>query len=109
MNKKEFIKEIQNKVVKEYQEKISEEKVRYIVDTVFETISEQLIQGEKVTIFGFGTFSTYYLTAREGVMKLYDRAFYMAGRNVPSLRFAKDLKAKVATNSTKMETDNEIQ
>ena len=61
MNKTELI----EKVAKE--SALSKSAAEQVVNSVFSAIAESMKTGEKVTLAGFGTFSTAERAAREGV------------------------------------------
>lgn len=61
MNKKELIEAVS--VKKELTKKEAEE----LVDTIFETITDSLLDGNKVLISGFGTFKVHHRKERKGV------------------------------------------
>ncbi|MFQ6862673.1 MAG: HU family DNA-binding protein [Beduini sp.] len=61
MNKKELVEAVSIK--KELTKKEAED----LVDTVFDTITDSLLEGNKVLISGFGTFKVNHRKERKGV------------------------------------------
>ncbi len=61
MNKKELVEAVSLK--KEMTKKEAED----LVDTVFDTITDSLLEGNKVLISGFGTFKVNHRKERKGV------------------------------------------
>ncbi|MFQ9924430.1 MULTISPECIES: HU family DNA-binding protein [Beduini] len=61
MNKKELVEAVS--VKKELTKKEAED----LVDTVFDTITDSLLEGNKVLISGFGTFKVNHRKERKGV------------------------------------------
>ena len=60
MNKRELIDEVSEKVG------ITKKEIGNIVDAIMEAIKKALSRGEKVTLFGFGTFQLIERKARRG-------------------------------------------
>ena len=61
MNKETFVKEVTNKI-----EGSTQKDIKIVVESVFETITEALVAGDKVAIPGFGTFEVADRAARKG-------------------------------------------
>ncbi len=61
MNKKELIDIVAEK------RRITKKEAEMLVDTVFDTIVEKAISGDKILISGFGTFKVHQRLERRGV------------------------------------------
>jgi DNA-binding protein HU-beta len=70
---------------------------RELVDTVFNTISEAVQNGEEVSIFGFGTFRVAERGARKGRNPATGEAIKIAASK--NLRFTTARSLKVALNT----------
>ncbi|NLV91451.1 MAG: HU family DNA-binding protein [Firmicutes bacterium] len=67
-----------------------------IVDAVFETISEALSAGDKVTLVGFGTFEVRDRAARKGVNPSTKETIEIPASKVPAFKAGKGLREAVA-------------
>jgi len=61
MNKKELVDQVASK------REITKKEAELLVDTVFDTITESILSGDKVLISGFGTFKVHHREQRKGV------------------------------------------
>ncbi|WP_249030232.1 HU family DNA-binding protein [Tannockella kyphosi] len=61
MNKKELVESLSEK------RNITKKEAEVFVDTIFDTITDQLVADEKVLISGFGTFKVNHRNERKGV------------------------------------------
>lgn len=61
MNKKELIDTVSQ------QRNITRKEAELLVDTVFDTITDSVVSGDKVLISGFGTFRVNNRKARKGI------------------------------------------
>jgi Bacterial nucleoid DNA-binding protein len=61
MNKKELIDEVARK------RDLTKKEAEVLVDTVFDTISDSVMSGDKVLVSGFGTFKVHHREERKGV------------------------------------------
>lgn len=61
MNKKELIDRVANK------RNMTKKEAELLVDTVFDTITESVLEGDKVLLSGFGTFKVHHREERKGV------------------------------------------
>ncbi len=59
-----------------------------------ETIEETLLEGDKIVLFGFGTFEVKKRGAREGVNPFTGKAFSSPETTVPSFKFGQAFKKK---------------
>lgn len=66
LNKKDLVKKVYNKMEKDYGKKLSLKDIDSILSESFSTIEENLIKGNPVRIFKFGTFSIKTLKERKG-------------------------------------------
>ncbi len=66
------------------------------VDVVFDTITEVLSRGEKVSVVGFGTFETRSRAARKGRNPQTGREIRIKARRVPAFRAGKNLKSAIS-------------
>lgn len=67
-----------------------------VVDAVFDTISEALAAGDKVTLVGFGTFEVRERAARRGVNPSTKEPIEIPACKVPAFKAGKGLKDAVA-------------
>lgn len=61
MNKKELIESVSE------QRNLTKKDAEILVDTVFDTITNSMVSGDKVLISGFGTFKVNHRKARKGI------------------------------------------
>lgn len=87
MNKTELIEEI----VKEA--KISKDQAKVALDTVFNTISKTLKNGESAPFLGFGTFSVAVRAARTGINPRTKEKLSIAAKKVVKFKAGSDLKS----------------
>ena len=66
-----------------------------LISATVETIAEQLAQGEKVQIFGFGTFEVKQREARVGRNPHTGEAVQIPAAKVPAFKASKTLKEKI--------------
>lgn len=67
-----------------------------VVDAVFESITEALAAGDKVTLVGFGTFEVRDRAARMGVNPSTKEPIQIPATRVPAFKAGKALKESVA-------------
>lgn len=89
MNKTELI----TKVAKETGNSKKDSKV--VVDAVFETIQEELVNGADVSILGFGTFKVKERAARKGRSPQTGEELIIPARKAVSFSVGKQLKESV--------------
>ena len=65
------------------------------LDAIIETITESLVDGEDVTLIGFGTFKISERAARDGRNPRTGEAIKIAASKVPSFKAGKALKDAV--------------
>ena len=89
MNKTEFVAAVAQK--SGLSKKDAEKAVKAFVDTV----SEQMVAGDKITIVGFGTFEVSERAAREGRNPKTGEAMPIPASRVPRFKAGKGLKDAV--------------
>ena len=67
----------------------------WIVETVFQTLTDALAQGERVELRGFGSFQVTYRSAREGRNPRTGAVVSVPAKRVPVFKVGKDLQARV--------------
>jgi len=87
MTKADFI-----KAIAEQHQDLSKSKVESILDSVFDTISANLDDGEKVTWAGFGSFETSKRAARQGRNPQTGEALQIPASTHVSFKIGKKLK-----------------
>lgn len=70
-----------------------------ITNRIFNTIIEQMADGNKVQIIGFGTFSTKRIDSREARNPRSGERIQVQAHNVPRFKPGKQLKEKVGLSS----------
>lgn len=63
-----------------------------IVDTVFDTISESLVKGDRVDITGFGKFEVKTRAARMGINPQTGEPIEIGATKIPGFKASKSLK-----------------
>lgn len=86
MNKSEFAAAIAAKA------EISKKDAEKVLSAFTESIQEALVDGDKVTIVGFGTFETRTRAAREGINPLTKEKIQIAASKAPVFKAGKALK-----------------
>ena len=86
MNKEELIAEISKKT------KVSKKDASLILSATLESIQKSVKKGDKVTLVGFGTFSSKHRAARNGRNPQTGKAIKIAAKNVPSFSAGKSFK-----------------
>lgn len=89
MNKGDLI----NKVAEEAN--LTKAQATDALNTVFSAISESLADGNKVSLVGFGTFSSNHRAARTGRNPKTGEALQIAAKNVVKFKPGKELSASV--------------
>ena len=86
MNKEELIAEISKKT------KVSKKDASLILSATIESIQKSVKKGDKVTLVGFGTFSSKHRAARKGRNPQTGKEIKIAAKNVPSFSAGKSFK-----------------
>ena len=87
MNKEELIAEISKKT------KVSKKDASLILSATIESIQKSVKKGDKVTLVGFGTFSSKHRAARKGRNPQTGKEIKIAAKNVPAFSAGKSFKA----------------
>ena len=90
MNKEILAKEVTNKI-----EGSTKKDIKIVVETVFETIADALVAGEKVSIPGFGTFEVADRAARKARNPQTGEEIDVPASKAPKFKAAKALKDAV--------------
>jgi len=69
--------------------------MKKIVETLFDSITENLVRGKAVRIVGFGEFEVRNRIAREGINPKTNKRIKIAATKTPSFRAGKSLKDAV--------------
>ncbi|PFJ30571.1 HU family DNA-binding protein [Bacillus cereus] len=89
MNKTELIKNVAE------QTELSQKDASTATQAVLDTITEALMNGEKVQLIGFGTFEVRERAARTGRNPQTGEEMQIAASKVPAFKAGKELKAAV--------------
>lgn len=90
MNKEELISEISKKA------KVSKKDASLVLSATIDTIQKSVKKGNKVTLVGFGSFSSKHRAARTGHNPQTGKAIKIAAKNVPSFSAGKAFKSMLA-------------
>jgi len=90
MNREELISEISKKA------KVSKKDASLVLSATLESIQKTVKKGQKVTLVGFGTFSSKHRAARNGRNPQTGKAIKIAAKNVPSFSAGKAFKSMLA-------------
>lgn len=74
---------------------VTQKATKEIVDSFLLKVASQLAEGEKVQLFGFGTFEVRDRAARSGINPLTKEPMDIAAKKVPAFKPAKALKDAV--------------
>ena len=86
MNREELITEISKKT------KVSKKDASMILSATLDSIQTSVKKGHKVTLVGFGTFSSKHRAARNGRNPQTGKTIKIAAKNVPSFSAGKAFK-----------------
>jgi len=89
MTKKELVQSVAQ------QTQMTQKDTENIVNTVLGTIGDTIAKGENVTIIGFGTFTTTYRAARNGINPKTGALIKINSSTVPKFKAGKKLKEKL--------------
>lgn len=90
MNKEELITEISKK------SKVSKKEAGLVLSAALESIQKSVKKGDKVTLVGFGTFSSKHRAARNGRNPQTGKAIKIAAKNVPAFSAGKAFKSMLS-------------
>lgn len=74
---------------------ISKKDIEIIVNTIFESMRNSLIRGERIEIRGFGSFTVKSRNAREGRNPKTGSVVHIAQKRVPYFKVGKELRERV--------------
>jgi len=77
---------------------LTDKQSQEVINTIFDTISKALIQGENVKIRGFGTFKITNYKERNGRNPKTGEKIVIPAKRVIRLNVAKDLKNEIQKN-----------
>lgn len=87
MNREELISEISKKA------KVSKKDASLVLSATIDSIQSSVKKGQKVTLVGFGTFSSKHRAARNGRNPQTGKTIKIAAKNVPSFSAGKSFKS----------------
>lgn len=87
MNREELISEISKKA------KVSKKDASLVLSATIDSIQSSVKKGQKVTLVGFGTFSSKHRAARNGRNPQTGKSIKIAAKNVPSFSAGKAFKS----------------
>ena len=90
MVKKEII-----KVIADKHNDFTQKEIEGIVDTFLDTVTETIVSGEKVQLYGFGTFEVKERAARDGRNPKTHESIMISASRVPKFKPASALKNAV--------------
>lgn len=89
MNKSQLIEMIANKA------NLSKKSASNVIDLFIESVKKNLVENNKVTITGFGTFSVSKRAARNGVNPQTGEPIIIPATKVPRFKAGKELRALI--------------
>ena len=89
MNKQELVDKVAKKTG------LQKKETQAAIDAMTETVMETVKKGDKVTLVGFGTFSSVKRAARNGRNPQTGKAMKIAARKAPKFSAGKNFKEKV--------------
>lgn len=92
MNKVDLIEEIASKL------NLTKREITLIVDSLFETMEDRLLQGEEIKISGFGNINVTKKKARKGIDPNTQQEIVIPSTNTLTIKTSKILKAKLNKN-----------
>lgn len=95
MNKKDLVKKIAEELSANSDTKVTQKGVAEIVDAFIESVKESLVNGEKVSIAGFGVFDVVEQAARTARNPQTGGTVEVPAKNKPKFKAAKALKDAV--------------
>ena len=76
---------------------ISKKDTEVVVNTIFDSMTEALKQGERIEIRGFGSFQVKVREAREGRNPKTGEPVHISAKRTPFFKVGKELREKVNT------------
>lgn len=92
MNKVDLVEEIASKL------NLTKRETTLIVDSLFETMEDRLLQGEEIKISGFGNINVTKKKARKGIDPNTQQEIVIPSTNTLTIKTSKILKAKLNKN-----------
>ena len=92
MNKVDLIEEIASKL------NLTKREITLIVDSLFETMEDRLLQGEEIKISGFGNINVTKKKERKGIDPNTQQEIVIPSTNTLTIKTSKILKAKLNKN-----------
>lgn len=89
MTKSEFISAVAEKA------EVSKKEVSAVYEAIVDVVTEQLIDGNKIALVGFGNFETRDRAATTGVNPSTGEKINIPAKRVPKFSFSSTIKAKV--------------
>lgn len=86
MNKQDFISAIAAKTG------LTKKDTESTVDSMMEVVQETLVEGEQISLIGFGTFKTKHRAARQGRNPQTGATIQIDAAVLPELKFSKNVK-----------------
>jgi len=74
---------------------VSKRNIEIVVDTIFGSMTEALVRGERIEIRGFGSFRVRVLKARDGFNPRTREPIRIRERRKPLFRVAKELRERI--------------
>ncbi len=81
--------------IAEKNEGINKKDIEIIVNTIFDSMRNSLIKGERIEIRGFGSFTVKTRNAREGRNPKTGAVVHIAEKRVPYFKVGKELRERV--------------
>ena len=89
MNKEELVQEISKK------SKVTQKEANEVLSALIETVQKTVSKGKKVTLVGFGTFSSKKREARDGINPLTKEPLHIPAKMVASFKAGSKLKEAI--------------
>ncbi len=84
---------------------VSKRNIETVVDTIFGSMTEALVRGERIEIRGFGSFRVRVLKAREGFNPKTREPIQIRERRKPLFRVAKELRERSNLSTVSRSTE----
>jgi len=84
--------------IAENSELFSKKDIEIVVNTIFDSMRASLIQGERIEIRGFGSFTVKNRNAREGRNPKTGSVVQISKKRVPYFKVGKELRERVNTD-----------
>ena len=89
MTKSQLIEEVASRLG------LTREEARLLVDTVFSTMAQALVRGERVEVRGFGSFDVRQYRAYEGRNPRTGQAVQVAPKRLPYFKAGKEIRERI--------------